>query len=85
VGSPPLVGRSDEGSLVDAETSVVVGDVLGATVCTASVDAVGVAWSSEPVGDDDELSVGVTVEVESGVELLGDEAAVSVVGAGAVD
>jgi hypothetical protein len=81
VGSP-LVGRSDEGSLVDGETSVTVGGVLGATVCTASVDAVG---SSAPVGDDDELSVGVTVEVASGVEVLGDEVAVSVVGAGAVD
>ena len=70
---------------MDAETSVAVGGVLGASVCTASVDAVGVAWSSAPVGDDDELSVGVTVEVASGVGALGDEAAVSVVGAGAVD
>ena len=78
---------------MDGETSVTVGGVLGATVCTASVDAVctasvdavGLAWSSAPVGDEDELSVGVTVEVGSGVEALGDEVAVSVVGAGAVD
>jgi len=53
VGSP--VGcKIDEGSPVDAEASVTVGVALGATVCSASVDVVGVDWSTEPVGDDEE-------------------------------
>ena len=71
--------RADEGS-VDTE-SVTLGVVLGATACTASVGVVGVVdWSSVPLGGDDELSVGVTVEVASCVVVGDGEGAVSVAG-----
>ena len=70
---------------MDAEASVTVGVALGATVCSASVDVVGVDWSTEPVGDDEEPSVGVTVWVVSWIGVLGDDVEASVVVAGAVD
>jgi len=84
VGSP-VDCRVDKGSLVEAAASVTVGVALGATVCSASVDVVGVDWSTEPVGDDEEPSVGATVWVVSWIGVLGDEVEASVVVAGAVD
>jgi hypothetical protein len=73
-----VVGRT-----VDEESTTETG-VLGANVWTASAGAVGAAWPSAPVGDWDALSVGVTVEVVSGLEMLGEGVATSVVVVGVV-
>lgn len=85
-----MVGATDERSVpptegVDASASV---GAVGAVECTTSVDtgAVGLDWSSEPVGGDVELSLGDAVAVVWSIGALGDDdVEVSVVGAGAVD
>jgi hypothetical protein len=84
VGSA-VVCRVDEGSVVAAEASVTVGVALEVAVCSASLDVVVVDWSTEAVGDDEELSVGVTVWVVSWTGVVADAVEVSVVVAGAVD